>query len=207
VALNISTIGLFAVAILVTAGTPGPSIAALVSRVIVSGWRDALPFVAAMWMGEVLWLTTAVFGLTSLAESMHWAFTSLKYIGIAYLFYLAWSMWHAPVDMASIDSERVSRMSPIRMFSAGFAVTMGNPKIMVFYVALLPNIVQVSSLGVDGWFELCITLLVLLALIDSSYMALAGGARQLLKAPATVRIANRVGAGCMAGAAVGIAAK
>lgn len=198
---------LFAAAILVAAGSPGPSIAALVARVITCGWRDVLPFVVAMWIGEILWLTAAVFGLAALAESLHWAFLILKYLGTAYLLYLAWCMWHFPVDVARTGPESVLRTSRIRMFLAGFAVTMGNPKIMVFYLALLPNIVDLASLDVNGWLELCLTLLVLLALIDLSYMVLAGGARRLLKRPTTVRAANRVGAVCMTGAAVGIAAK
>lgn len=53
---------MFAAALLLNAGTPGPSIAALVSRVISSGWRDAAPFAVAMWIGEMLWLSVALAG-------------------------------------------------------------------------------------------------------------------------------------------------
>ena len=44
----------FALALLINAGTPGPSIAALVSRVMTNGIRDVLPFLAALWFGEVV---------------------------------------------------------------------------------------------------------------------------------------------------------
>ncbi len=88
---------LFAFALLINAGTPGPSIAALVSRVISSGWRDIAPFVAAMWIGEVLWLTVAMAGLSAIAESFQAAFLILKYCGVVYLAYLAWKMWQEPV--------------------------------------------------------------------------------------------------------------
>ena len=205
--LDASTITLFSAAILVTAGSPGPSVAALVSRVITRGWRDILPILAAMWIGEVLWLTAAVFGLASLAESMHSAFIILKYFGIAYLLYLAWGMWHTSSEVATMNSEGVSQPSRIRMFLAGFAVTMGNPKIMVFYIALLPNIVDLGSLGVNGWLELSLTLLVLLALIDLSYVMLANGARRLFLRPRTLKLANRIGAACITGAAVVIATR
>ena len=47
----------FALTLPVAAGLPGPRIAALVARVLTSGVRDVLPFLAAMWLGEVLWLT------------------------------------------------------------------------------------------------------------------------------------------------------
>jgi threonine/homoserine/homoserine lactone efflux protein len=53
----------FALALIVAAGSPGPSIAALVARVMTSGLRDVLPFLAAMWLGEAIWLGCAVAGL------------------------------------------------------------------------------------------------------------------------------------------------
>ena len=65
---------IFALALGIAAGSPGPSIAALVARVLVRGWQDVAPFVLAMWVGEALWLVLAVLGLAALAETFHWAF-------------------------------------------------------------------------------------------------------------------------------------
>jgi threonine/homoserine/homoserine lactone efflux protein len=76
---------IFAGALLVAAGSPGPSVAALVARVIARGWRDVIPFAAAMWLGEALWLALAVYGLAALAEALHGAFLVVKYLGVAYL--------------------------------------------------------------------------------------------------------------------------
>lgn len=205
--LDPTTIALFAGALIVNAGTPGPSIAALVSRVLACGWRDVMPFAAAMWIGELIWLSAAVFGLAALAETMHWAFSALKYLGVAYLLYLAWTMWFAGTELGPAIPVPADRGSQLRMFLAGLAVTMGNPKIMVFYLALLPNIVGLPTLGIGAWLGLCITLLAVLALIDLTYIVLAAQARQLLRRPTAVRAANRVGAACMGGAAVAIATR
>lgn len=60
--MTLSALAVFAFALLVTAGTPGPSVAALVARVLTNGVRDVLPFLAAMWLGEAMWLTLAVAG-------------------------------------------------------------------------------------------------------------------------------------------------
>ena len=70
----LSSLLAFAVALIVTAGSPGPSVAALVARVLTNGIRDVLPFLAAMWLGEALWLTAAVGGLTVLAQTFALAF-------------------------------------------------------------------------------------------------------------------------------------
>lgn len=98
--MELTALAVFAVALLMAAGSPGPSIAALVARVLVNGWRDVAPFLAAMWIGELIWLTLAVAGLAAIAETFQLAFVIVKYCGIAYLLYLAWRMWRAPVAIA-----------------------------------------------------------------------------------------------------------
>lgn len=90
---------------------------------------------------------------------------------------------------------------------AGFAVTLGNPKIMVFYIALLPTIIDLRYLSVLGWAELTATMLVVLIAIDMLWVVLAVRARRMLKSPAAVRFTNRLSAGVMTGAATAIAVR
>ena len=101
--MSLSSLLIFAAALFVAAGSPGPSIAALVARVIAKGWRDVLPFLAAMWIGEAIWLSLAVFGLAFVAQTFHFAFVMLKWAGVAYLVFLAWKMWTAPVAVREGD--------------------------------------------------------------------------------------------------------
>ena len=128
--MDISALVIFAGALLVAAGSPGPSIAALVARVITRGWRDVLPFLAAMWIGEGIWLSFAILGLAYVAETFHMAFVAIKYAGVAYLLYLAWKMWTAPVETGGEALPNAG--SRLRLFFTGMAVTLGNPKIMMF---------------------------------------------------------------------------
>src|SRR4051794_34547169 len=97
--MDLSSLLIFAAALVVAAGSPGPSIAALVARVIAKGWRDVLPFLAAMWIGEAIWLSLAVFGLAFVAQTFRLAFVVVKWVGVAYLIFLAWKMWAAPVKV------------------------------------------------------------------------------------------------------------
>ena len=206
--MELSALLLFAVALLISAGSPGPSIAALVARVLVRGWRDVLPFASAMWIGEIIWLTCAVAGLAALAESFHTVFMILKYCGVIFLGYLAWKMWTAPVDIKTDSPELPQETSnPCRMFLAGMAVTLGNPKIMVFYLALLPTIIDLNSITILGWAELTFTLLAILIFIDACYMLLAVRARLFLATPQAVKIANRISAGVLGTAAAVIASR
>jgi threonine/homoserine/homoserine lactone efflux protein len=196
---------IFAGALLVAAGTPGPSIAALVARVVAKGFRDVFPFLAAMWIGEAIWLSMAVFGLAFVAQTFHFAFVVVKWIGVAYLVWLAWKMWTAPVAVREGDMPEAE--SPAKLFLAGMAVTLGNPKIMMFYLALLPTIIDLGSVTLLGWAELTLTMAVVLVAIDLSWVLAAAQARRFLKSRRAMKIANRISAATMAGAAAAIAAR
>jgi len=194
----------FALALMVAAGSPGPSIAALVARVLTSGLRDVLPFLAAMWIGEAIWLAVAVAGLAVVAQAFAILFTLIKFAGVAYLLWLAWRMWTARTDIAS--STIPSEQRPWRMFLAGMAITLGNPKIMVFYLAVVPTMLDLGRLTFAAWAELTLTMLVVLIAIDLGWALTAARARSLLKNRRAVRVANRTSAAVMAGATAAIAA-
>ena len=203
--MSLTTLIVFAGALMMAAGSPGPSIAALVARVLSRGARDVLPFLAAMWIGEGIWLTCAVLGLAAIAETFHAAFVAIKWLGVAYLLYLAWKMWFAPTETG--EEALPEARSGVKLFFAGLTVTLGNPKIMMFYVALLPAIIDLGAVTLVGWAELVVTMFVVLVAIDLAWVFLASRARLFLKSPSAVRIANRLSAGTMAGAAAVIATR
>lgn len=202
--LDASALMLFAGALALASGSPGPSIAALVARVLSRGPRSVLPFLAAMWIGEALWLACAVFGLALLAQGFQIAFAALKWAGVAYLAFLAWKMWTAPVGAAEPLPEAGSGW---RLFGAGLAVTLGNPKIMVFYLALLPSLLDLSAVTLVGWAELTAVMAAVLIAVDLAWVLAAAQARRALQTPRARRAANRLSAGLMAAAAGAIAAR
>lgn len=203
--MEFSVLALFAATLFAAAGSPGPSIAALVARVISQGLRSVLPFLAAMWIGEAMWLIAAALGLGFIAEQFHQAFLVIKYLGIAYLVWLAWKMWFAPVEVNANDLPQDN--SSIKMFATGMALTIGNPKIMVFYLALLPSMVDLNNLTAFGLVELVVAALLVLITVDLAWAFAAGWARRWLKSPRAVRIANRASATAMGGAAVVLASR
>ena len=120
--MDVTALAIFAGALAISAGSPGPSIAALVARVITKGWRDVLPFLAAMWIGEGIWLSFAVFGLAMVAQTFQLAFVALKWAGVAYLCWLAWKMWTAPVDVKEGAMPAAERPPPTIMAVQAAAV-------------------------------------------------------------------------------------
>lgn len=202
--MDLATLALFAAALLVNAGSPGPGIAALVARVTTEGIGPVVPFMLAFWIGELLWLVAAVLGLSALALAFHEVFVALKWLGVAYLCVLAWRLWTRPA-LGAGDLPRAG--SAWGTFLAGFALTLGNPKIMVFYVALLPSLLDLGSVGPLGLLELCATALAVMMAVDLGWALAAARARRWLRSPRAQRIANRLGAAAMGGAAAAIAAR
>lgn len=203
--MDLWSLGVFALALLVAAGSPGPSVAALVARVLSRGWRDVLPFVAAMWIGEVAWLLMALAGLSTLAQTFQAGFALLKWAGVAYLVWMAIQMWRAPV--AAEGASLPAKGSGWAMFGAGMAVTLGNPKIMVFYLALLPSLIDMRVAGPLEALSMALVAVATLAVVDGVWIAMAQRARALLRTPRAMRLSNRLSAAVMGGAAAAIAAK
>jgi threonine/homoserine/homoserine lactone efflux protein len=203
--MELAALGLFAAALFVNAGSPGPSIAALVARVLSRGLGSVIPFLAAMWIGEALWLIAAVLGLGFVAQQFYLVFSLIKYLGIAYLVFLAWKMWHAPVSLDSSDLPPDS--SPFQQFLTGLALTIGNPKIMVFYLALLPSLIDLNKVSLIGLGELVAVALVVMMTVDLFWAFAAAWARQWFKSPRALRLANRASATAMGGAAAVLATR
>jgi threonine/homoserine/homoserine lactone efflux protein len=195
----------FAAALAVAAASPGPTITALVARVLVRGTSGALAFMLGLSFGELVWLTAAVLGLAFIAKTFAFAFLLLKYAGAAYLAYLAWRMWTAPAH--AVDAPAPKAEHPARLFFAAISLTLGNPKIMVFYLALLPNLIDLEAVDALAFAELAGITLVVLTMVDGAYVLLAARARRLLTSARAVKLVNRGSGALLAGAAVAVATR
>jgi threonine/homoserine/homoserine lactone efflux protein len=184
--------------------SPGPGVAAVVARSLARGSSGAPAFIAGFVIGDLVWFTLAATGLAALAQTAYALFVAVKYAGAAYLLYMAWRMWTSRADAIDTDKLDASQKSS-RLFLGSLALTLGNPKTMVFFLALLPTVVKLETLTVAGFVEIAAVICVVLPLVLGSYVVAAVRARRLLRSPRAIRLVNRGGATAMAGAAVAVA--
>ena len=151
--MDVAALVLFASTLLVAAASPGPGVAALVAQVVGRGSRGAGAFAAGLILGDLVWLAVAILGLAVVAQTFHEIFLVIKCLGAGYLLYVAYRMWTAPVQVRVISADR-NREGRLRLFLAGLAVTLGNPKVVAFYLALLPNLIDLARVGLLGYLEL-----------------------------------------------------
>jgi threonine/homoserine/homoserine lactone efflux protein len=181
--------------------TPGPGIAAVIARSLAHGFKGAPAFVAGFIVGDLVWFAIAATGLAALAKTAETVFVGIKWAGVAYLLYLAWKLWTAPAERVAVV-EGDQRQHGWRAFAASLMLTLANPKAILFFLALLPTVVDLTTMNALSFIEISLAIVILMPLVLFSYVFLAARARQLFTTPKAVRRLNRSSGLAMAGAAV-----
>lgn len=193
--------GIYALAVV----TPGPGVAAVIARAMATGHRRTLPFILGMVAGDLVWFGLVVSGLAVLAQNFYLVFTVIKYAGATYLLFLAWKLWRAPAT--SPEQQVYVKGDGLRLAAGGLSMTLGNPKTMVFFLAILPQVVALESMSGLAIVELCLLMAVILTAIMMGYALLAARARRFVASPRQMKLVNRATGGVMAGVAVAVAAR
>jgi len=191
----------FAAALTLGAATPGPGIAAVVARALSSGFRSTTPMILGLIAGDIVYLSAAAFGLGVIAASFGTVFIVIRWLGVAYLIYLAFRLFTARPEQQDVRTPDTGRST----FLAGLLVTLGNPKVILFYLALLPTIIDLGSVSLVGFVELSGIVALVLAVVIGLYAALAARARLIFTSSRAKRTLNRVAGTAMLGAAGAIA--
>ena len=180
---------------------PGPGVVAMVARSLGSGFGKAIPAALGTLVGDLVWMTLSAFGLAGLAAAMGAWFLIVKYAGAIYLFYMGYKYWTAPVgEMAQIVPATASQS-----FFSQLSVTLGNPKAMAFFLAILPTVVDLNRLNAAGYGQLVLATAVLIPSIMLAYAGAAAQVRTLLTSKRARKNINRTAAVVMAGAGAGVA--
>jgi threonine/homoserine/homoserine lactone efflux protein len=187
----------------IAVATPGPGIAALLARSLAHGMRGAPAYIAGFLVGDLIWFLGAAVGLSALAVEAHLAFAVVRYAGAVFLLYLAYRLWRAPAQPVDADTPQPVQKAS-EAFLGSLSLTLGNPKPMLFFVALLPTVVNLRALrGID--YALIVgAICVIQPLVLGGYVLAATRARGLFRNARAVRLLNRGAAAALTGAAVAV---
>ena len=204
--MSLSGLGIFCVVYFLAVATPGPGVAAVIARALAHGTRGAGAFIAGYLVGDLLWFTVAAAGLAALAHSAQTLFTAVKYLGAAYLLFLAYRAWNRPVTDMTTPSAATDQ-PPLQLFLGSLSLTLANPKTIAFFLALLPTVVHLDALTVSGFFAVALAICIILPCTLGGYVLLASRTRQLFRSPGSIRALNRGAGVAIVGAAVAIATR
>lgn len=211
-----STLAL-ALAVAIFALTPGPAVIAGMARAITSGFRSAVAMHAGVVLGDVLFLLLAIYGLSAISVALGKFFYLVKLAGGAYLIWLGWRLWTAePVSLDAASGSASVNGPPTgpsarrrygRDFSAGLLITLGNPKVILFYAGFLPAFMDLGSLGAADVGVVTAVVVLVLTVVNCSYAWWAARARALFRSRRAARNLNRGAGTVMAGAGVLVATR
>ncbi len=127
---------------------PGPDNFFVLSQSIIQGARAGLVITLGLCSGLLVHTLAVVLGVATLFQTSPKAFTVLKFLGGAYLLYLGWASFRSARKSTSISSER--EPIPLRsLYFRGVIMNVTNPKVLLFFLAFLPQFVD-ASLGQVG---------------------------------------------------------
>jgi threonine/homoserine/homoserine lactone efflux protein len=122
---------------------PGTGVVFTVSTGLMQGRRASLFAALGCTAGILPHLLATVLGLAAILHASALAFQTLKYAGVAYLFYLAYATWKDKTAFA-ID-ETAPASSSVRIMVKAFLLNILNPKLTIFFLAFLPQFVQPNA--------------------------------------------------------------
>ncbi|MBO9679197.1 MAG: LysE family translocator [Acidovorax sp.] len=135
-------IAFFGVAVLLGL-TPGPDNVFVLLQSAQRGWRAGMCVVLGLCMGLVVHTAAVALGLAAVFAASSMAFTVLKMLGAAYLAWLAWQALRAPATVpggAGSEPEAAGRAGGLtRMVGRGMVMNLTNPKVLIFFLAFLPQ--------------------------------------------------------------------
>ncbi len=200
--INLSLMGLFIPTFLFVSITPGLCMTLALTVGISQGVRRALWMMWGELLGVGLVALAAVLGVSALLLSMPGLLTAFKWLGGAYLGYLALQMWQSKGKLAIPEPGQAQQSSRRELFTQGFVTAVSNPKGWAFHMALLPPFIDAS---LPFWPQLLVLLTIILLLEFASLLLYASGGkalRLLFMQEGNARLMNRIAAALMAGVGI-----
>lgn len=185
----------FAGAMFLLAITPGPGVFATVARALASGFGRAAVVVLGIVIGDLVFLLLAIYGLAAVAGLLGGFFALVKLGGAAYLIWLGLKLWRSRTVATTTTAIEQTGWSA-NLFS-GLVITLGNPKVILFYLGFLPAFVDLRTLQATDVVTIAGVVSLVLGATLLGYAFAAARARELFQSPQAKRLLNRTSGGVM----------
>ncbi|MFY8039830.1 MAG: LysE family translocator [Bosea sp. (in: a-proteobacteria)] len=204
--MHLDMIMAFAGAFAILAVSPGPGLVAILSRTLGGGYAAGLAVTAGLVIGDAVFLAIAMVGLSAIASAVGPLFQIIKYAGAAYLVWLGAQAFRSASAPVSIEAAP-ARGGLVKDLGLGLVVTLGNPKPIIFYGALLPTFLDLSRIGVLDFVVLMSVVVVVSFVVYSAYMVIAHRAGRLLMSGNTAKRLNQTTGVMLVGSGLVVASR
>lgn len=150
--LDINTILSFLVIACLLTIAPGPDILYLITQSLTHGKKAGLALALGLSTGNLFHTLAAAFGISAFIQTSDYAFNGLKIAGVIYLLYLAWGIvqkWQKTNSTPTASVSDGSTHNAFALFKQGVLMNLLNPKVMLFFLALLPQFVDAQRGSIE----------------------------------------------------------
>lgn len=175
--------------------SPGPGIFAVIGENLMGGTRSAVLMMLGITLSDLTYLLGAIYGLGSMATAYPEMFIIIRYLGGAWLMYLGIKAWRGPKSVVMGADMTAAPAAHGRAFVSGFLISFSNPKVMVFYLALLPSFMDIETLTLQDVITVVMINATVIILVNLFYIRVSGGLAARLTSSGARQIFNRVSGG------------
>lgn len=188
----------FTIAAAVLAVAPGPDNLFVLLQSAMYGARAGIFVTLGLCVGVFIQTLLAAFGVATVVAASPTLLMIIQFAGAAYLLYLAWGAWNAPVGGESGDSaKKYPRLSNFQLWRRGILMNITNPKVLIFFLAFFPQFIIKGSTESQVMVQMLImgmTFLVCTLVVFSAIAWCAGTLADRLRSPKVQTILNKVSA-------------
>lgn len=181
--------------------TPGPIVSLIVAESLRDGPKHGLAVVAGATVVSLIYLAINYFGFAAVAELPSTVLSGIRYAGVLYLLYLAVQAFRKPVIIGSADMPPAS--APLLMsFSKSAIICFTSPKTILFFAAFFPQFVSPELPVQPQLLALSATFLIIAAMLDMTWVLVAGKAKKWLTQKNKLTLANKIAGSVLATGAI-----
>ncbi len=193
----------YLLSVIVLSLTPGPGVFSSISSGLHHGVRVGIWNAIGMQGANLVHVIVVAFGLGAILLASETLFSAVKWAGVAYLIYLGIQTWRAPVK--GFEDRADNATSAREVFLKGFLVNITNPKGIIFFVAILPQFIDVNRPQLPQYAILATTTFIVDVIVMTGYTALAARVLRVMKDTRRLRWVNRTLGGAFVAAGLALA--
>lgn len=180
---------------------PGPGMAAIIARAIENGFLSAFLVSMGAITIELVYFTLAYFSFSFIEEYLPSLVIILKIIGSAYIFYLAYGAFKKSKIVPSANKS-IKKESYLKDYLTGVTVTLANPLVILFYTALIPTVLDLSTIDIEGLTTALLIIFAVHFVILTAQSLLATQVRVMLQDKVTIQKFNLISAILLCGVGI-----
>ena len=193
--MTLLSLATFFITMLIIVAVPGPGTFAITSKALTHKISHVSFMILGMVIADIIFLLFAIFGLNAIASILGELFVVVKYVGALYLIYLGYKLLSSKAEHQELESDRSE--SWLKNLLIGFVITFSNPKVVLFYLSLLPTLIDIKHIGVVDIGLLMLLVSIIISLVMFSYAWIALRAKKALQKDHIKDKMNKVAGGVM----------